>query len=533
MNVSNHCNRFVLILFLALLLIPFSALAQICIEPETSEITEEIEDAFRCDKSLTGITFRLTECSKQILTNVAEEGFSQVLSGLNKAIFATLMMFVAFTGMKMILGGVRSPKAEALLMLLKLAFVAFIVQPSGDGVKQINTLVNGMASGMVDAVSSSLVSSGPCSTTVDSAGATIAEENVWKRVDCTILVFIGKQMNNNNKVIIADIDLDGSTDANGNFTIQDNEKGVIKEGPEADKYWPIDLNGDGIVEEHEKRVRKTPIGRGEKDLNCDGDTLDAGEQDAVLEDATLFEIGLTQLFTPHGIFILFLLIAAVAILFLAFAKVLQIYIIAFIAITFLMLFAPIFIPLMLFQKTKRMFQTWLFMIIGYTLQPALVIAFLSFFLAVMSVALHGQVSADVPPRVLAHGLKQSLDEMNKSMKVHECTVTTLATSGNAIMAGGADKVVENLKEFTKTKRKEIANITAPVTPVSYEVLSVFMVHLIGCVVLLFIMMGLFANIADFVASLSGGAGGNLSKMGGGMDQLGGIARDAARQITKD
>lgn len=472
MNVLKHCSASTLILCIALLLIPFSALAEICAPVETSQKTEDIEDAFRCDPALTGITFRMTECVKAILTNVAEKGFTKVLAGLKTAIFATMTMFVAFTGIKMILGGVRNIKGEALLMLVKLAVVMFVVAPSGDGVKLINNLVNGITSGMVDAVSSNLVSSGPCSTTVDSTGAAIVEKNVWKRIDCTILVFIGKRF------------------ASG-------------------------------------------VATGPKDLNCDGDTADAGEQNVPIEDAALFEIGLSQLFTPHGIFILFLLVAAIATLFLAFARVLQIYVIAFIAITFLMLFAPIFFPLMLFQRTKRMFQTWLFMIIGYALQPAMVVAFLAFFLSVMNVAIHGQYNTAVPPVLISPGLKTSLDLMNSKMQANQCTRKPIAIAYNEIMQGKVDTVFPAIVAAGRKFKTEASTITAPTTPVPYTDLSVFMVHLIGCVVLLFIMMGLFANVADFVASLSGGVGGNLAKMGGGMEQLGGAARDAARQIVKE
>ena len=151
----------------------------------------------------------------------------------------------------------------------------------------------------------------------------------------------------------------------------------------------------------------------------------------------------------------------------------------------------------------------------------------------MNVAIHGQYDTSVPPVLVSPGLKQSLDLMNKNMKENQCTRKLLAINSNAIMQQDVDKRLPELGVTIRKWINENSTITAPTTPVPYTDLSVFMVHLIGCVVLLFIMMGLFANVADFVSHLSGGVGGNLAKMGGGMEQLGGAARDAARQIVKE
>lgn len=528
MNALNCYNKIAIILLIAILLAPISVFAaDQCTEGVvTSNKTEFIEDAFRCDPKLTGLTYRVTECVKQILNNVAEHGFVEVQNGLRKAVFATLSMFVAFTGIKMILGGVRNLKGEFLVMLLKVVFVAYVVSPDTTGLKDINNMVQGFTSGLVDAVSSNVLSSGPCSVTIREVtslpekNVTTIETNLWKRLDCTILTFIGR--NTRSPVSIMDYDRNGDT------IISSDERDHEFSGTDLDKKWPIDTNGDRKIEDYEKQV--TPV------IQSAGGGGNCSKAGGRIEDVTLFEIAMSQLFTPYGIFVLALIAFATFILFLAFVKVLYIYILALIAVTFLMLAAPIFLPLFLFQKTKRMFDAWVKMIMGYMLQPALVTAFIGFFLAVTNVAIHGAYDAPLnpgdPPRLISPGLKQSLEKIEADMTANQCTRKTLLTMNNKIMAGQLDQVGTELDAIKKRLGDEVSAISVPNTPVDYTTLSVFIVQIIGCIVLLFIMMGLLANVADFVASLAGGVGSNLGKLGKGMSQLGGAARDAAQNITQ-
>lgn len=79
-------------------------------------------------------------------------------------------------------------------------------------------------------------------------------------------------------------------------------------------------------------------------------------------------------FSFNWVFLIFLLIFSVLLLsitiFLA-----HLYIIAMIAITIMIFMGPIFIPMALFERTKGYFDSWLRLLISYTLQPAIIIAF--------------------------------------------------------------------------------------------------------------------------------------------------------------
>lgn len=513
MNALNCYKQKIAFILLALMvLFPAVVFASgACLPVIETTVEAKIKDAFKCDPSLTGITYRLTECSKSILENVADSAFDTMLKGLSKAVFATLTMFVALTGYKMILGGVRNLKAEALTMLLKLVFVAYMALWTGtagtSGLKMVYGIVTGMSSGMVDLVSSSIGSSGPCSTTTDAiTGSAIPETNLWKRIDCTILVFIGRV---GTAYESRSIDLD----QNGAIEGDENNVSVLKTTTGA-----RDLNCDGVV-----------VGVG--GANADGSVSRVDEINAPKEDFTLFEIGLSQLFTPHGIFIMALLAAASLMIFFAMYKALMVYIISFIAITFLFLVSPIFFPLFLFARTRQMFLTWVAMIIGYTLQPAMLMAFVAFLLATINVAVHG--TTDASGHLISPGLKQTLESMNDKMEKNECTVKVIGWKENKMFS----KLGVNIPipDFEATMRKsgvEVNALTVPTTPVNYKDLSLFMVQLLGCIVLLYIMMGLLTNVSEFVRSLSAGSGSDLSKIGGEMKQLAGTAKDALSNVTQ-
>lgn len=55
----------------------------------------------------------------------------------------------------------------------------------------------------------------------------------------------------------------------------------------------------------------------------------------------------------------------------------NLYILCLISLTILIYIGPIFIPMILFQNTKKLFESWLGLVLGYALQPAVVTAFIS------------------------------------------------------------------------------------------------------------------------------------------------------------
>ena len=76
--------------------------------------------------------------------------------------------------------------------------------------------------------------------------------------------------------------------------------------------------------------------------------------------------------------ILFFVMIGIGTLILAFFRIIFTYVTAMMMLTFIMMFAPLFLTLLLFPNpsTKNMFNGWLASIINYALQPVLVLAFL-------------------------------------------------------------------------------------------------------------------------------------------------------------
>ena len=54
-----------------------------------------------------------------------------------------------------------------------------------------------------------------------------------------------------------------------------------------------------------------------------------------------------------------------------------------IMISFLIFISPLIIPLMLFNKTKKMFDKWLANLLGYSLQPFVILVLISLFIVLI------------------------------------------------------------------------------------------------------------------------------------------------------
>lgn len=68
-------------------------------------------------------------------------------------------------------------------------------------------------------------------------------------------------------------------------------------------------------------------------------------------------------------------------------KALFVYLAGYIGIAFLMIFAPLFIPLVLFKRTKEYFDKWVKLIVSFMLQPIIILVFMIFSLAAMDLAM--------------------------------------------------------------------------------------------------------------------------------------------------
>lgn len=92
---------------------------------------------------------------------------------------------------------------------------------------------------------------------------------------------------------------------------------------------------------------------------------------AAVAAAVVFYVG------GQGVFILMFVVTGIAASFFSFMRLLITFTTAFMGLIFVMMFTPIFVSAVLFEKTKRFFTGWLATLISYVMQPLVIIIFLA------------------------------------------------------------------------------------------------------------------------------------------------------------
>jgi type IV secretion system protein VirB6 len=110
----------------------------------------------------------------------------------------------------------------------------------------------------------------------------------------------------------------------------------------------------------------------------------------------------------------------------------HLYIIAMVAITMMIFFGPIFVPLALFDRTKGYFDKWFRLLLGYALQPVVVVAVVSFMIATFDTVIYSdcnftqkEVSAGKPYWVL----DANQSEVCKSSLGYNLAALSLSNAG--------------------------------------------------------------------------------------------------------
>ena len=102
-------------------------------------------------------------------------------------------------------------------------------------------------------------------------------------------------------------------------------------------------------------------------------------------------------------------------------KALFVYLAGYIGIAFMMIFAPLFIPLVLFRVTKEYFNKWLKLTLGFTLQPILILAFVSFSIAAIDLVMF---SGDYSIMYRIAGEKSRAADFNVNKYMEENQIVT-------------------------------------------------------------------------------------------------------------
>lgn len=92
---------------------------------------------------------------------------------------------------------------------------------------------------------------------------------------------------------------------------------------------------------------------------------------------------------PGGMIVTFLTIIFLVFVILVVVRVVHIYIISFISLVLLVYISPLVIPMMLFNYTKYIFDSWVKQVVAYSVQPILLFAFLAFMFAIFDSIIFG------------------------------------------------------------------------------------------------------------------------------------------------
>lgn len=247
-------------------------------------------------KKFEGIVNRFGSCIKETVMKVAVKYFDKMYSYFLTALNAFLTFGVIIYGVMLAAGMVDNVKRDSIVVLLKVAFVAFFCA----NLEMIYFWVIDMMDGLIDLYFTF--------TTSQDQGQCQSQGQGWgpfKRLDCLLDLVIG---------------LKGDK-YNGTYTQK--------------------LSGEGV-------------GRGFINF--------------------FFKAGITgsvgMIIAGIGFFIVWTLIMTVI-------KITLMYLLAIIALTFIVMIGPLFIPLVIFKQTKQYFDSWLRLLVSFGLQPVIMFAYVA------------------------------------------------------------------------------------------------------------------------------------------------------------
>lgn len=254
-----------------------------------------------------GITNRIVKCVRTTLANAGHKFFDQLYPMFAKMVTAFLTLGVAIYGVMMAAGMVEKIGRDSMVLLLKIAFVAYFVQ-NVDEMYDWTVL-------LMDRLGDSMFSF----STLNHPTAPVCMKDktiIWERLDCLI----------------------------------DTTFGIKADGTGTTATSNVEVSGKGLT-------------RG----------LIAFFASALLSSVPGFIIGII------GFMVLYTLIFFMV-------KVLFVFLMSYMALLFLMALAPMFLPLVIFKSTKQYFDNWVKLIISCVLQPVIIVAFVSFAVATLDVA---------------------------------------------------------------------------------------------------------------------------------------------------
>lgn len=286
-----------------------------------------------CD-AYVGLTNKIVTCIRESVTHVTGLYFKQFYPLVQRIVAGFLTLGVAIYGTLAAFGMIEKVGRDTMVLVIKIAFITYFVTNS--------PVIYDYVTRFMDAAGETVIAQTPNTTPVSGSGggsqraqclqtmkansAGKAYSGAWLSMDCMIDSVVG-------------------------IKVPTDNSGITLTAGSGEKWYNQNLKGRGMA-------------RGLLFV------FFSSLQTSVL-GALIAIIGFVFLYS-----LVFLII-----------KALFVFISGYLGVAFLVIFSPIFIPLVLFRTTKQYFDKWVKLLISFMLQPVLIMVFIMFAITAIDLAM--------------------------------------------------------------------------------------------------------------------------------------------------
>lgn len=292
----------------------------------------------------TGFSHRIVSCVKGLLYVTTRATFSSVRGAVASVVITACLLYFIFFFVRVLLSGVKVQDIRKELSITIITIILVLSFSAGSASNGMLRMAQGMQEELVEmvfeVVSTNEIQAEAGNITYersrlcygqDLGTASAVKYGPWKRIDCMIAFIAGVR-----------------TKYDPNFT-----------GP---------MPNSGSI------FNNNPFNIGEYFNDMSLDPFDVGLGDSTL--TSLFAAGGLAIAEGQGLTLLFSSMFVFALLITAVFQCVIIYLGALIAVSFLVVVAPICIPCYLFGPTKAIFNFWLETLMSFIFQPCLIIGYM-------------------------------------------------------------------------------------------------------------------------------------------------------------
>ncbi|MBP7709951.1 MAG: type IV secretion system protein [Rickettsiales bacterium] len=196
-------------------------------------------------------------------------------------------------------------------------------------------------------------------------------------------------------------------------------------------------------------------------------------------------------------------------------RALHIFLASSMALIIMVFVSPIVIPMVLFAKTKSIFEGWVKEIIGYCLQPMILFAYVAFFITIMDKVMIGSAtfSGQAPSKAIS--CSKVCKDSNGTIKPYKAdnSIDDCNDKGDKILNPMNDSVacLINLDDFGKMPGLEMFGLTVPILMnIFSDNVQLKILTILKGAIVMFLLYKFMDLIPEMASKLVGG-----SKLGGG------------------